>query len=179
MVRNLRRSLPNIQEDIDRIYYACFDTLDVETKLSKGVVIYQMNGESFANYMQSAYGVLPPNPYKTVVNLTTSNILQDIWASTFGAAFNTEVVASSNEFSFPNDFNCLNPSTLELGFGEIISIDKNIILVAKEGKEVKLKLGACSRVESTVPLPAPGQTVYWKANFVGEDTYEVYTALCL
>ena len=89
------------------------------------------------------------------------------------------MIANSQEFSFHNDFNCLNPSTLENGEGRIRRVSKNTIEVAQGRKTIILKLSSCSRVESTLELPGIGQTIYWKGNLKEDNHYEVYSATCV
>ena len=126
----LKTSLPNIQEDIDKIYYSCFSVRNIESEVVQGAVIYLIGGKTFEEYLERAYGtsdVLSSPSLSKEVSLTTFNILSEIWANYYGEPFNPNSIANTTEFIFPDDFNCLNPSTLLSGNGRITNIRGNII----------------------------------------------------
>ena len=73
-----------------------------------------MNGKSFNNYLQNSYNVkVGATGFLTEeIILTPSNIFQSEWVKAFGETYEEKTIANSDEFSFREDFNCLNPSTL-------------------------------------------------------------------
>ena len=122
---------------------------------------------------------IPSKSVVSYVSLKTVSILDKKWSESFGSVFTTAQLAKTSDFSFADDFNCLNPSKLEKGTGTITKITKNIITVTLQNKTKEfLKLGTCSRIESTTELPAIGQSIYWMGN-KNSSIFEVYRASCV
>ena len=55
LISLLSRNLPNIQEDVDSIYYSCFNTTEVESSLTQGTIVYRVGARSLQKYIQNAY----------------------------------------------------------------------------------------------------------------------------
>jgi hypothetical protein len=153
----------------------------VETETIDGNIVYKMSGEGFTSYMEKTYEISDfyVSSPSSSFSLTTYHILSGIWKRTYGEVFDDNSIAHTNEFSFEEDFNCLNPSTLEVGFGRILSVSGKTIRVRTTIGEMLLKLSPCSRIESSSVLPRVGQRIYWKANQIEPRIMEVYAATCI
>lgn len=46
LISLLSRNLPNIQEDVDSIYYSCFNTTDIDSSLQQGSIVYRVGARS-------------------------------------------------------------------------------------------------------------------------------------
>ena len=138
-----------------------------------------MNSNSFKNYIESAYSITPSTPsLSSYITFKTIDIFDSAWSQAFGLAFDESELAQTHSFSFASDFNCLNPSSVVSNTGKIVKISHNFITVSLEdNSSTKLRLGACSRLESTSSLPKIGQQIYWKGN-LKNNIYEVYSASC-
>jgi hypothetical protein len=68
------------------------------------------------------------------------------WQASYGYPYSLASYATSTDFSFNNDFNCLTPSSLQSGMGTIVSIVSRVIIIMADSGQVKLNLGACTRV---------------------------------
>ena len=133
------------------------------------------------NYIKYNYGVEDNQiqNFEGEIILTPSHIFHDSWIASFGDPYSEKVIANANQFSFADEFNCLNPSTLQNGSGTIISIKKNQIEIRTDFGIMLLKLSSCSRIQSTFLLPRAGQKLYWKGNIKEGNIVEVYSATSL
>lgn len=81
------------------------------------------------------------------IRLQPINILDSSWQAAYGLPYDTVSFATSKDFSFDADFNCLNPSLLQSGYGVITSIGNRFINMDDPlGMPIKLNLGTCTRV---------------------------------
>lgn len=179
MVATLERILPTVQMEIDRQYYFCYGDGAVETTNTGGVLVYIVRGESFAEYIQSAYGQtvnVNRNGVRGVNELYAVDIFSNAYSSNYGAPFSSNF-GSGN--SYASDFNCLNPSALQSGQGTIQAISGNQITITHNGSAQTLNLGACTRIEATSRVPQVGQTAVFKGVPSYAGGYNVYAMACL
>ena len=182
MVDTLTRILPTVSMEIDRQYYFCYGEGAVQTTQAGGVLVYVVRGESFATYLQSAYGqsvnVVPGGVRAADYMFYPSNIFSAVWTSAFGYPFVLSDFNTSDN-SFANDFNCLNPSQLQSSQGTITGISAHSMNVrGNNGNTYNLNLGACTRIESATRVPQVGQTAVFKGVPSSAGGYNVYAVSC-
>lgn len=182
MVATLNRILPTVQMEIDRQYYFCYGEGAVQTTTTGGVLVYVVRGESFATYIQNAYGqtvnVVQGGVRGADYQFYSTNIFAPQWTSTFGYPFVTGAFQTADN-SFSGDFGCLNPSALQSGQGKVASINGNTLnLNVSNGQTVSLHLGACTRVESATSVPKVGQNAVFKGVPSSAGGYNVYAVTC-
>ena len=182
MVETLTRILPTVEMEIDRQYYFCYGEGAVTNTQTGGVLVYIVRGESFATYLQTAYGqsvsVVPGGVRAADYMFYPSNIFSQVWTDAFGYPF---VLSDFNtaDNSFVNDFNCLNPSLLQSNQGTITNISSRKITVrSPSGNTQNLNLGACTRIESATRVPQVGQNIAFKGVPSSAGGYNVYAASC-
>lgn len=180
MIDSLNRIAPTVSMEIDRQYYFCYGEGAVQQTQTGGVLVYVVRGESFARYLQNAYGQSVTVSQGGVrggsdISLYRPDIFSSIWASTFGEPM---INRFNNDNSFIGDFNCLTPSGLQSGQGVISSIKNNHMRVNTNSGSVDLNLGACSRIESDIPLPRVGQDIAFKGVPSSAGGYNVYSVTC-
>ena len=182
MVATLTRILPTVQMEIDRQYYFCYGEGAVTTTTTGGVLVYVVRGESFATYLQNAYGqnvsVVPGGVRAADYMFYPSSIFSQVWTDAFGYPF---VLSDFNtaDNSFVNDFNCLNPSLLQGSQGTITGISARRMTVRDgSGATRSLNLGACTRIESATRVPQVGQNIAFKGVPSSADGYNVYAVSC-
>ena len=56
-IRILNNTIPNFQEEINKIYYECFNASNVETEINNGRVFYIMSSKDFLNYVKNTYAI--------------------------------------------------------------------------------------------------------------------------
>lgn len=155
MVVSLEKSLPGIQSFIDDGYYTCMRlrniTIAMGDKNGNGTeIVYIVGPTDFSSYIETSYTLKPD--WKQInlpqnVTLSPLNIMDPSWQAAFGLPYDLVSYASSIDFSFANDFNCLSPSSLQSGYGVISSIfNKQIIMENPDGGQTKLTLGTCTRL---------------------------------
>lgn len=107
--------------------------------------------------------------------------MDSAWQAAFGLPYDIISYASALDFSFPNDFNCLSPSTLMSGFGVIVGIQNRVITIDnQQGGLQTLNLGCCTRIEATQFLPSIGQKIYWRGNPAAKaGEFNTYRATCV
>ena len=117
--------------------------------------MYIVKGERFADYIHSAYGKIVKAPIvQGDVRLQRVDLFGFDYTGKYGHVF--------EKSSFKNDFGCLNPSAARKGYGRIASIKGGEIEVEKnDGKRSKLRVGSCTRLESTGNAPKVGQAIYY------------------
>lgn len=113
------------------------------------------------------------------ITISPISILDSLWRNNFGNPYEADSFATTREFAFNEDFNCLNPSSLETGSGIITNIGKKFVEVDNSGKKSRLNLGACSRMESTSQLPKVGQKIYYRGRQVQRGEYNLYRGSCI
>lgn len=185
MVAALSKSIPTIQTFVDDNYYKCYRATSLATQQAGSVTVYVITIPNFQSYIETSYQIQPDwtrvNLVGQEIRLTPINIMDSAWQAAYGLPYDIVSYASSKDFSFPSDFNCLNPSTLISGMGLITSISNRYITIDNlQGGTQMLNLGTCSRLETTGFLPSIGQRVYWRGNpgtKVGE--FNVYRASCI
>jgi hypothetical protein len=126
MVGTLGRSVPTIQNYLDNNYYSCYGIESMIVNRTGDSIVYIINLGDFQKYIEASY-LLKPDCVKInlppgTVQLTTLNLLDSTWQAAFGYPYNTLSYATTTDFSFLDDFNCLNPSNLISGFGTITRI---------------------------------------------------------
>ena len=178
MIDSLHKLVPGIESEIDRHYYDCFGEDGDEVSESQGVVVYIVRGERVGEYLHSAYGQQVEVPVDVgEVRLSKVDIFGVPWTSKFGYP---PLNFSGSGQSSGNEFHCLNPSAAEKGYVRITSVDAgNIYGRTQKGKELKFRLGACSRLESSEQLPKIGQRLYWSGVPERESVYNLYSGTCL
>ena len=182
MVETLTRILPTVQMEIDRQYYFCYGDGAVSTTTAGGVLVYVVRGESFATYLQNAYGqsvtVVPGGVRAADYMFYPSSIFSKVWTDAFGYPFVLSDFNSSDN-SFVNDFNCLNPSQLQSNQGTVTGISSRSMTVRDaSGNTQNLNLGACTRIESATRVPQVGQNVAFKGVPSSAGGYNVYAVSC-
>ena len=95
----------------------------------------------------------------------------------FGYPFPIEAFVS-HDLSFKHDFHCLNPEKAVSGSGKILKITSNTIEVRENRENIRLVLGACSRIESTKRLPEIGQNIVFNGVLSSIKIYNLYSATC-
>ena len=169
MVATLSKSLPTIESFIDSNYYQCFKAGNLTTIQNDTMSVYVISLSNFQSYIESSYQLKPDwnrvNIATQQIRLTPINVMDTAWQAAFGLPYDIISYASSQDFSFPNDFNCLSPSSLVSGYGIINGISKRSITIDNlQGGFQTLNLGCCSRLESSQYLPSIGQKIYWRGN---------------
>ena len=181
MVETLNRILPQVQFEIDRQYYYCYGDGAVTQEQSGGVLVYVVRGESFATYIQNAYGqsVVPVQGGVRAQNYMfyPVSIFDPIWTGTFGYPF---VIGdfSTADNTLGRDFGCLNPSAMQSGQGTIVQISGAVLHLNDNGQDIKLNLGACTRIETATRVPQVGQTAIFKGVPSLAGGYNVYAMTC-
>lgn len=77
------------------------------------------------------------------------------------------------------DFSCLNPSRVVKGYGVINKIEHDYIQARNsDGRNMKFKLGTCTRLESTEDIPKVGQHFFYSA-VPSYNGYQLYSGSCV
>lgn len=169
LVKNLQVILPNITKQADDVNYKCYQLKQFEVIAQNNTVSYAVPQASYTAYIQSSYQIKPDTPnikLNPKLSITPTCILDTTWSTAYGNPYAPASYLQAKEFTFKEDFNCLSPSSLESNSGVIKSVNKKYIEVDNGGKIIKLNLGACSRVESTSPVPKAGQKIYFRGQKV-------------
>ena len=88
LLESLNRNLPNIKEKINKLYYECYKTQEVEEEQADGVVVYVIGAKNFNSYINNAYGRVETAPsITTQVNLNIISVLDPVWIREFGSAY--------------------------------------------------------------------------------------------
>ena len=176
IIDKLQSSVPQIQSEIDREYYYCYGAGKVETVTTGNTIVYVVKGEAFATYVDTAYGQSVGSPQLRTsgdYRLQVVDPFSRAWTSKFGFPW-TQGAASGSDFACWNSANSSSS-----GRGRIQSINNNGFSVLDgNGKTVNLRVGSCSRVESTTVLPEVGQTLAWRGVPSSAGGYNIYTATC-
>lgn len=119
------------------------------------------------NYLETSYSLKVDPKFLNIISneirLSPINILDSAWQTSIGQPYDIVQYAGSKDFSFSEDFNCLNPSILTSGVGIIRKIEsRNIIIDNMNSGTYILNLGTCSRIETSQLLPTVGQKVFWR-----------------
>lgn len=193
IIDNLNRSLPTIQSQIDREYYYCYGAGKVETVTTGNTIVYVIKGEAFGQYIDSAYGqgVFAPGLRTSGdYRLQVVDPFSSIWTAKFG--YPTAVNVRGGAGSYPGtgsgsgsgsgwaDFSCLSGSgSASSGRGTVTSVSNDgIVINDANGKPVTLRVGSCSRIESTTSLPKAGQNLAWKGVPSSKGGYNLLTGTC-
>lgn len=176
IIDKLQSSVPQIQSEIDREYYYCYGAGKVETVTTGNTIVYVVKGEAFAAYVDTAYGQSVGTPQLRTsgdYRLQVVDPFSRAWTSKFGFPW-AQGAASGSDFACWNSANSSSS-----GRGRIQSISNNGFTVLDgNGKTVSLRVGSCSRVESTSALPEVGQTLAWRGVPSSAGGYNIYTATC-
>lgn len=137
MISVLRKSQPNIQEQIDSINYECYKAI-VEVSRTANILVYYIGKQNFSQYITQSYQLdsassLISSGLSSTVGITPSSILDPSWSSSFGNPYDSSAISQSTDFSFNNDFNCLAPSSLRTGNGIIKKIESKRIIADVNG----------------------------------------------
>ena len=177
MIDALKELVPTTENEIDRHYYYCYGEGAVQVEKTGGVVVYIVKGERFGQYIHSAYGksVKVPAVHGDVVFRKVDPFAAP-WINKYGyPVVDTEL--SGNDLNFGKGFSCLNPSAARKGYGTISAIESSHIYVSShDGRKIKFKIGACSRIECTNEVPKVGQNFYYTGVPSGADGYNLYAA---
>ena len=119
MVDSLLRSLPSVQGQIDTSYYNCYSLSDIQSQTEGTTLVYYIGNKNFQKYLENSYGNIQVQAISLsgTVTVTPLTILDPTWVAAFGDPYQDSQIAVNKEFSFNEDFNCLNPSTLVSGYG--------------------------------------------------------------
>lgn len=186
IIDNLNKILPTIQTQIDREYYYCYGAGKVEEVKAGNQTVFVVKGEAWTQYVQNAYGqsVGPVSPIATGnirlnpdVTLNVVNPFSRTWTAKFGYPFAAGAGAAG---SLDADFSCLGAAgAATSGMGVISGILNDGFTVSDaSGRSTKLKVGSCSRIESTSELPKVGQQMAWRGAPSAVGGYNLYTGLC-
>lgn len=190
MVASLEKALPGIQSFIDEGYYTCNKLKSITMSIGdpsggNGTeLVYIVEPSEFEKYIENSY-LLKPDWTKIIfpnnITLSPINIMDPTWQSAFGLPYDLISYASSTDFSFSNDFNCLAPSSLQSGYGIISNIsNKYIIMENINGGQTKLNLGTCTRLEVSQFLSTIGQRIYWRGvSTSNSNEFNIYRASCI
>ena len=171
MIEKLKNLIPTTQNEIDRHYYECYGDGSVTIEKTGSTTVYIVKGESFGNYIHSAYGqsVKVQNVYGDV-HFRRVDTFGQPWANKYGYA------ASD---SYAHDFSCAGSSYTHKGYGTIDKVTASEIYVNEHnGKRTKLTVGACSRIEAVTELPKAGQNIYYSGEPSSADGYNLILASC-
>ena len=179
MIAALKELVPTTESEIDRHYYYCYGEGAVQVEKTGGVIVYIVKGERFGQYIHSAYGKSVKIPaVHGDVHFRKVDIFGAPWTNKYGYPFVANELKGDG-LSFKNDFGCLNPSAARKGYGTISAIEADHIYCSDhDGRKIKFKLGACSRIESTTEVPKVGQNFYYSGVPSGADGYNLYQASC-
>jgi len=111
------------------------------------------------------------------IELRRVDIFGPVCTAQFGFPF-TGGSLDGNGLSLSGSFNCLNPNSVTNGYGTISGISADRITVSTGQGSASLRLGSCSRIESTSQLPTIGQTIAFKAVGSLAQGYNLYSATC-
>mgnify|MGYP000865136869 FL=1 len=165
MITTLQNNIPTIQEFIDKSIFDCFKAPHLEIIKNGSSVVYVVSASDFQTYIESVYQLSSSLTLKlpSQIKFSQINIMDSQWQSSYGLPYDLLSFANAKDFSFSSDFNCLNPSSLKSGYGTITTIGSKFIEFTNGSGEInKLKLGTCTRLETTSLLPGVGQTIYWR-----------------
>ena len=176
IINKLQSSVPQIQSEIDREYYYCYGAGKVETITTGNTIVYVIKGEAFGSYVDNAYGQSVGAPQLRTsgdYRLQIVDPFSPAWTSKFGFPWSQGAANGS-------DFACWNSAgSTQSGRGKIQSVSNNGFQVLDaNGKSVNLRIGSCSRVESTSQLPTVGQTMAWRGVPSSAGGYNIYSATC-
>ena len=176
----LERNLPKIQEEIDRLYYSCYEASQIVLKTTDPSELPSclIEPTKFVSYLEMVYGLETGRSLQKIeavqeINITTSSLFNEEWSNSYGSAFE-----EGGAELIRNDFSCLRPSRLVTRSGVIRYIRKNLMVVEGEDSEIyKLLLGSCSRLESAgSELPVVNQRIVFKGNEDTKGEFKVYSA---
>lgn len=173
IIDKLQSSVPQIQSEIDREYYYCYGAGKVDTLTVGNTIVYVVKGEAFGTYVDNAYGQSVGAP-----QLRTSGDYRLQVVDPFSRAWTSKFGVSAGGAG--GDFSCFNGSgSSSSGRGRIQSVSNSGFQVLDaNGKSVNLRIGTCSRIESTSEFPAVGQTLAWRGVPSSAGGYNIYSATC-
>ena len=88
MIEAVRRNLPNIEEKMDKLYYQCYGTEEVESELDHGIIVYLFNTHNFEKYIQHVYGLsISTASITTTIIFNKINIFSQEWKANYGSAY--------------------------------------------------------------------------------------------
>ena len=178
MIRVLKELVPTTENEIDRHYYYCYGEGAVQVEKTGGVVVYIVKGERFGDYIHNAYGKsVKVAAVRGDVHFRRVDVFGPAYTNKYGYPFAGNL--DGNELSFKNDFSCLNPSAARHGYGTISAIEAEYIHVSShDGRKIRFRVGACSRIEAITDVPKVGQNFYYTGVPSGADGYNLYAASC-
>lgn len=182
MIKTLGNSLPKFFQQNNDIYFNCFGNGSVEAVKTGSTVVYIIRGARMFNYLNQIYNYKGKGlaiSDSTNLRFSTVDTLGSIWANAYGAPFSDTQLSETSLYA-SGDFNCFSPSQVQPGYGIIQSIKGNAITIKdSQGKQVVLKIGACSRIEDTEAIPKPGKQIVFKGIFNEKGSeVNIYAATC-
>ena len=147
MIKKLKELVPTTENEIDRHYYNCYGDGSVQVEKTGSVTVYIVRGESLGPYLHKAYGKSVKVPaLKRDIPFHKVDIFGPAWTNKFGYPF-VDTSLKGRGFEFGGDFTCLKPSESYKSYGIIDRVESGAIHVKEhDGKDVKLHVGACSRI---------------------------------
>lgn len=156
-------------------------------------IVYVIKGEAFGQYIDNAYGQSVSAPGLRTngdYRLQVVDPFSSIWTAKFGypsavsggsgSRPGTGSGSGSGSGSGWSDFSCLSGSgSASSGRGTVSSVSNDgIVIKDVNGKPVTLRVGSCSRIESTTSLPKAGQNMAWRGVPSSNGGYNLLTGTC-
>jgi predicted nucleic acid-binding Zn-ribbon protein len=187
LIANLNATVPNVQAAIDREYYYCYGAGKVETVTTGNTIVYVVRGEAFGQYIDNAYGQSVRAPQLRTsgdYRLQVVDPFSPVWTAKFGYPSVARGRGSGSGAGWTagsGDFSCLGSlgGGSSSGSGVITGISNDGFEVKDaSGKSASLRVGSCSRLESTSSLPKVGQSMVWRGAPSSNGGYNIYSGTC-
>jgi predicted nucleic acid-binding Zn-ribbon protein len=193
LIANLNATLPNVQAAIDREYYYCYGAGKVETVTTGNTIVYVVRGEAFGQYITNAYGQSVRAPSLRTsgdYRLQVVDPFSPVWTAKFGypsvargrgSGSGSGSGSGAGWTAGSGDFSCLGGLSggSSSGSGVITGISNDGFEVKDaSGKSASLRVGSCSRIESTSSLPKVGQSMVWRGVPSSNGGYNIYSGTC-
>lgn len=178
MIDNLKRSIPNIESEVDRHYYYCFGAGSVQVQSVGGLTVYVVRGDAIANYLRNLYGrnVVVPAVNGDVL-FSRIDIFGAPWVGAYGYPFGQASLGGA-DLAIGGSFGCTAPGSISNGYGTISAVGSNYIeALNQQGLRQRFNLGSCSRLEANTKLPAVGQKFYW-SGVPASNGFNLYAGSC-
>lgn len=147
MIDNLRKSIPNIESEVDKHYYYCFGAGSVQVQTVGGLTVYVVRGDAIANYLRNLYGrnvVVPAVNGDVLFNRI--DIFGPSWVGAYGYPFGQASMGTA-DLVIGGNFGCTAPGAITSGYGRITAVGSNFIEASnQQGFRQRFNLGTCSRL---------------------------------
>lgn len=178
MIDNLKRSIPNIESEIDRHYYYCFGAGSVQVQTTGNLTVYVVRGDAIGNYLRTLYGrnVVVPAVNGDVL-LNRIDMFGPSWIGAYGYPFGQASMGGA-DLLIGGSFGCTNPGAIQSGYVTISAVGSNYIEgLSQQGTRQRFNLGSCSRLEGNTNLPGVGNRLYW-SGVPASNGFNLYAGSC-